>query len=320
LEPGQPDPDFRETASFCEEARERIHHRQRATLDAADYLFTQVVAKDEAHLEAWLGLAETHIHRMQLGYTTTLESAPQARGFLDHALSLDPASAPALAFKGLLLTWADWDFAGAEALLQKACELDPDAFIPNQAAAWHKLAVGEFESAERHSRAALAESPLAATARATWAFARMYRGDTRSAVDVAREMVRIDAYGSVSLALAALFEAGSGSSAKAVAMAEQSYDLLPESPASGAILAYALARDGIADRARALLESETKAGLLVGSNTLAALAWTELGEKGLALSALESGFETRCTWLLPMLHDPRLECLDCGPLKASIFK
>lgn len=103
-------------------------------------------------------------------------------------------------------------------------------------------------------------------------------------------------------------------------MAEQSYDLLPESPASGAILAYALARDGIADRARALLESETKAGLLVGSNTLAALAWTELGEKGLALSALESGFETRCTWLLPMLHDPRLECLDCGPLKVSIFE
>ena len=102
-------------------------------------------------------------------------------------------------------------------------------------------------------------------------------------------------------------------------MAEQSYDLLPESPASGVILAYALTRDGLVDKARALLESETKAGLLVGSNTMAAPAWTELGENDLALSALEWGFETRCTWLLLMINDPRIACLDCGPLKASIF-
>lgn len=58
----------------------------------------------------------------------------------------------------------------------------------------------------------------------------------------------------------------------------------------------------------------------MGSNTMAAPAWTELGENGLAMAALESGFETRCTWLLPMLNDPRIDCLDCGPLKASIFK
>ena len=37
-------------------------------------------------------------------------------------------------------------------------------------------------------------------------------------------------------------------------------------------------------------------------------------------SALESGFETRCTWLLPMLNDPRIGCLDCKPLKDTIFK
>jgi DNA-binding winged helix-turn-helix (wHTH) protein len=320
LETGHPDPDSWETVSFCKEARERIHHRQRATLDAADYLFTQVIERDEGHLTAWLGLAETQIHRMQLGYTTTMESALQAREFIEHALDLNPACADALAFKGLLLTWADWDFAGAEATLKRACELDPGAFISNQAAAWHKLAVGEFESAERHSKAAIAASPLAATARATWAFARMYMGDARIALDVAREMARIDAYGSVSLALAALFEGALGSPAKAVAMAEQSYDLLPESPASGAILAYTLARDGLVDKARALLESETKAGLPIGSNTMASPAWTELGENGIALSALEWGFETRCTWLLPMLNDPRIDCLDCEPLKASIFK
>jgi DNA-binding winged helix-turn-helix (wHTH) protein len=320
LDTGHADSDLRETASFCQEARERIHHRQRATLDAADYLFNQVVTRDEGHLPAWLGLAETQIHRMQLGYTTTMESALQARAFLDRALDLNPSCADALAFKGLLLTWADWDFAGAEALMKRACELDLNGFVTNQAAAWHKLALGEFESAERHSRVAAAASPLTATARGVWAFARLHRGDARAALDVAREMVRIDAHGSVSLGLAAIFEAALGSPAKAVAMAEQSYDLLPESPVAGAILAYTLAREGRVEKARALLESETKAGLPIGSNTMASPAWTELGENGLAMSALESGFETRCTWLLPMLNDPRIGCLDCKPLKDTIFK
>lgn len=316
----QVDQDFRKTVAFCREAWQRVYQRQRATLDSADDLFTQVLKKDERHLPAWLGLTEEQMHRMQLGYTTTMESAPKAWEAVNRALDLDPACADALALKGLLLTWADWDFAGAEAVLERACELDPDAYVPNEAIAWHKLALGKFESAERHCKTASAARPLAATARAAWAFAHMWQGDTGTALSIAREMARIDTHGAVSLGFAAIFEAASGASANAVSMAEQSFELLPESPVSGAILAYALARDGQVEKARALLESETKAGLPIGSNTMASPAWTELGENNLALTALESGFETRCPWLLPMLNDPRVACLDCEPLKAAIFK
>lgn len=320
LNTGQSDIDTRETVSFCQEAWYRAYQRQRATLDSAENLFTQVVDKHEEYLPAWLGLAETQIQRMQLCYSTAMESAPKAREALDHALALDPACADALALKGLLLTWAEWDFAGAGEILGRACELDPDAYMPNQATAWHELAVGKLESAEHHFKVASVARPLSMTAQAGRAFARMYFGDTMSALNVAREMVRIDPHGAVSQGLAAIFEAALSAPTEAVSMAEQSFQLLPESPVSGAILAYALARAGRAEEAKALLESETTGGFLIGTNTMASPAWVELGENRLALAALESGFATRCTWLLTMLNDPRLDSLDCEPLRAAIYK
>ena len=256
---------------------------------------------------------------MQLCCTTTLESAPRAWELVDRALDLDSACIDALAFKGLLLTWAESDFSAAEAVLQRACELDPAAYASNQAMALHKLALGEFEAAGRHFRASSSAKPLAMTARAGLAFARMYLGDTGTALDIAREMVRLDPHGPVGPGLASIFEAAFGDPAKAVSLAEQSVELLPESPVAGALLAYALARRGLAEQARALLESQTRSGTPIGSNTMAAPAWMELGEPGCALAALESGFSTRCPWLPQMLGDPRLGALDIEPLKAAIY-
>lgn len=319
LNTGQRDPDFRETLAFCQEAWHRVYQRQRATLDSAEHLFSQAVEKDGTYLPAWLGLTETHIHRMQLGYTTTLESAPSAWGAIDRALDLEPACTDGLAMKGLLLTWADWDFAGAEQALASACERDPKAYMPNQATAWHLLARGKLESAERHFKNASAAQPLSGTARAGWAFARMFKGDTATALNIAREMVETDPHGAVSLGLSAIFEAAFGAPTRAVSMVKQSFEQLPDSPVTGAILAYALAREGLVDQARTLLESQTKTGIVIGSNTMAAHAWLELGEPGFALAALESGFATRCTWLLTMLNDPRFETLDCEPLKGAIY-
>jgi len=320
LNTGQPVQEIREAIAICQEARQRVNQRLKFTLDSAEDLFSKVVEKDKTYIPAWLGLAEAQIHRMQAGYAPTMESAQQDWLFLDRVLDLDPNCADALALKGILLTWADWDFAAAEATLKRACDLDPNAYLPNQTTAWHKLALGKLKSAERHAKAAIAARPMSATAQTIWAYSLMQKGDHQTALSVAREMARKDSRGAVSLGLAAMFEAALGSAAEAVAMAKYSFELLPYSPVAGAILAYALARDGLLENAWTLLESETSDELPIGLNTMASPAWVELGENDLALAALESGFETRCTWLLPMLNDPRVACLNCEQLKASIFK
>ena len=316
---GRSEFDHQETLSFCQEAWHRVYQRQIVTLDSAELLFTQVNKKEKGYLPALLGLAETQFHRMHIGYKATIESAPKALAVLDRAVELDPACADALALKGLLLTWAEWNFAGAEDELKRACELQPNAYLPNQASAWHQLALGKFDSAEHHFKAASEARPSAMIALAGRAFALMYLGDNQKALNIARKMIQTDPQGAVSLIFAANFEAALGVATKAVSMAQQGFEQMPESPVSGAILAYALARAGAAKKARALLESKTKSGFLIGSNSLAGLAWLELGESAFALSALESGFATRCAWLLPMLNDPRIETLDCEQIKTAIY-
>ena len=318
LNTSQSDHDIRETLAFCQEAWHRVYHRQRATLDSAESLFAEATRKEAGYIPGWLGIAETQIHRMQLGYATTLEAAPKALEALDRALDVDFSSADALAFKGLLLTWAEWDFISAEEALNRACHLAADAYVPNHARAWHELAMGRYHWAERYARIASAAKPLSMTSRAIVAFARKYAGDRETALNVARDMVRIDAHGPVSLSLAAIFEADSGDPLEAVSMATRGYELLPESPVVGAILSYALARAGRADKARALLESRAKTGPRIGSNTMASAAWLELGENALAMTALESGFAIRCPWLLQMLNDPSFERLNCDPLKEAV--
>ena len=311
--------DLREKLSFCEEAWQRSYERRRVSLRSAEQLFTRVLSQDEDYLPAWLGLATTQIQSMQLCYTTTLESAPRAWALVDRALELDPASIDALALKGLLLTWAEWDFSTAETVLQRACETDPAAYWPNEARASLKLALGELESAERHFRAASLARPLSMMARVGIAFAQLYRGDDEAALKIAREMVQVDTYGPIAPGLASIFEATLGDPAKAVSMARHSLQRLPESPVAGAVLAYAFARAGQAEEARALLESQTRSGDQIGSNTMAAPAWMELGDADSAFAALESGFASRCTWLPQMLNDPRLRALDCDALKAAIY-
>lgn len=315
---GQPDHGSRETLSFCQEAWHRVYQRQRASLDSAEGLFTQAITRDERNLQGWLGLAETQIHRMQLGYAGTLDAAPQALEALDRALDLDSSNADVLAFKGLLLSWAEWDFPRAEELLERSCQLRPDDYIPAHARAWHELALGRYNLAESYARIASTANPLSMTARAVMAFARTYMGDSGTALDIAREMIRVDPYGPVSLCLATLFETDTGEPSEAVSMASRGFSLLRDSPVAGAILAYALARAGRTRKARGLLESQAKNGWRIGSNTIASTAWVELGENDLAIAALESGFSAHCPWLLTMLNNPRFEHLDCKPLKDAV--
>lgn len=318
LNTGQPDQQDQKVLSFCQEAWHRVYQRQLASLESAEFLFAEAESSGKGYLPARLGIAETQIHRMQLGYSTTMECAPKAGAAIDSALELDPACADALAMKGLLLTWAEWDFVGAEECLREARKRDPNAFIPMQATAWHRLALAKFELADQFFMAASAARHLSMTAWAGRALVHLYRGDARSALRFAQRMVRIDPHGGVSLGMAANIEAAVGDSARAVSMAKQGFEALPDSPVAGAILAYTLAREGLREEARTLLDSQTGNGVVIGLYTLASLAWLELGEPRSAYAALESGFATRCTWLLPMLHDPRLESLNCESMKKTI--
>jgi len=310
----------RRAASFCREAWHRLYQRRAASLESADHLF-DLAAKDSPNdMQPWLGLAETQIHRMQLGYAPTIEAWPRARAALDRALTIDPSSADALALLGLGLTWIEWNFAEARENLNQALQTDPDGYIPNQALGWHNLSLGRLDPALKQFRRAIEIDPAAMPARGVLAVTLMYRGDSENALSSARELLRLDPGGGVSQGYASIIEATHGDPRSAVESGKRSLEQLPESPVVGSFLAYAMARAQQQGEARALLESLAKKNSEGSVSAMACPAWLELGNRERALAALEAAAAMRCPWLPMILHDPRIDSLRTEPLFKAIFK
>ncbi len=317
---GDSDEAAQRAAAFCREAWHRLYQRRAASLDSADHLFDLAVAESPNDLQAWLGIAETQFHRMQLAYAPAIETWPHARAALDRALSIDPSSADALALLGLGLTWVECNFEEARVHLDRALQTDPDGYISNQASGWHELSLGRLDPALKHFRKAIGIDPAAMPARGIHAVTLMYRGNSEDALSSARELLRLDPGGAVSQAYACLVEATYGDPQRAVNSGEGSFQQLPESPVAGSILAYAMSRAGQHDEGRSLLESLAKKNPEGSLSAMACPAWLELGDRERALTALEAAAAMRCPWLPMILHDPRVDLLRAEPLFKAIYK
>lgn len=81
-------------------------------------LFRSAVLLDSTFALGYVGIADV----LGMGYQTSGE----ARALLDRALALDPTLGEAYASLGLIRTFQDWDWAGAEAAFERARALAPD--------------------------------------------------------------------------------------------------------------------------------------------------------------------------------------------------
>jgi tetratricopeptide (TPR) repeat protein len=113
---------------------------------------------------------------------------------------------------------------------------------------------------------------------------------------------------------AAAILAYNGQAARAIAMANQLARRLPYFDIAGSVQAYALARAGRADEARAVLERLQWLGReRYVLTTFSAAAYVALGETEMALAELRTAEKARCPWFFQTLADPRLESLRQHP-------
>ena len=85
--------------------------------------FQQAVAADSAFGPAYAGLADAY--NFLSDYVSPREVLDQMRSAARRAVQLAPNSAEALTALAGVQLWFDWDFAGAEASLRRASDLDP---------------------------------------------------------------------------------------------------------------------------------------------------------------------------------------------------
>jgi Tfp pilus assembly protein PilF len=139
------------------------YHRQKLTpedLDTAERYFNLALEKDPSYAPAYAGLARVWGGRQQMGITPPHEAGPKAKAAAERAVELDEGSAEAhLALAGII-TWTDWDWAGAEPEWRRAFELDPKS-ADTHAGFAHFLAItGRIDEAVPYSERALELDPF----------------------------------------------------------------------------------------------------------------------------------------------------------------
>lgn len=89
--------------------------------------FETAVALDPRFADAWDWLAYGYNHAAtQIGYLSPAEAYPKARTAALRALEIEPDLATAVSILGYIRAVFDWDWAGAEADLRRAIQLNPN--------------------------------------------------------------------------------------------------------------------------------------------------------------------------------------------------
>jgi TolB-like protein len=82
--------------------------------DAAQRFFDLALEKDSSYAPAYEGLTWVWMARQQMGFAPLSEAGPKAKAMALQALALDDNSAGAHEALATVMTWAEWDWAGAE--------------------------------------------------------------------------------------------------------------------------------------------------------------------------------------------------------------
>ena len=90
-------------------------------------------------------LAEAHTRQAFLRGSGREEPLRKARAAVERALELDPDLAEAHSALGLVRFYFEWDWAGAEAELRRAIELNPGSRVGQEEYGWFLTATGRLD-------------------------------------------------------------------------------------------------------------------------------------------------------------------------------
>ena len=129
-------------------------------LDIAQRYFELALEKDPSYAPAYAGLAWVWAVRQQRLITLPRETGPKAKAAALQAVALDDRSATAHAALAGIMTWTEWDWAGAELEWRRALELDPNAANTHAYFAHFLVIAGRLKDALLHSEKALELDPF----------------------------------------------------------------------------------------------------------------------------------------------------------------
>jgi len=164
---------------------------------AATY-FERATHLDPSYAPAWVGLSRARYWQANIGLVPTQEGQQLARDAIERALTLDPNLPEASIQMGRIKRQVDFDWAGADASIQRAIALEPGVPENLGQAAFMAVLFGRFEEALRLDGQALELDPLNAESWERLADNRFYAGQLDDATADIRKALELnpDTWGS----------------------------------------------------------------------------------------------------------------------------
>ena len=133
---------------------------KKSDLDAAQGFFDRALEEDSSYAPAYSGLAWVWMARQQMDFVPQSEGVPKAKEAALRAVELDDNSAEAHEALATVLTWGEWNWAGAQAEWTRTLELNPNGDNAHAYYAHYLAHLGRAAEGLRHSDLAVKLDPM----------------------------------------------------------------------------------------------------------------------------------------------------------------
>lgn len=301
------------------------NQRELESLNRAITYFEEAIKEDSGFAPAYAGLADCYTMRVLYSGLEPDKNYDAAMANAKKALSIDSKLAEAHTSLALVQLWHDWDWAGGEAELKRAIELNPSHSTAHQ---WYGMlmsAMGRHGEAIAELERARALDPLSPIINAGVGFVLLEAHQYGKATEQFRKALEINpkydrAREGLGLAYVHL-----GKYDKAIAEFDklQTDTNLENETKKKAYLAYAYAVAGNQEKARGVLrELESgQQGKVVSAFDLAVI-YVGLSESNKAFQLLERAYQDRprSQDLMFMKVDPALDPLHTDPRFGDLIR
>lgn len=271
------------------------------------------LAPDHAPSHAWMGAA--HATLGIAGCVPAREAFGRCRELSRRALELDPVLPEAHEFLGAVALFHDWNWTEAQALLDRAIELDPGSSGARNLRALLFACLGEADASVAEILRARDADPLSLITNTDVGNVLYYARRHEQALAQLQLALDLDpafahahfARGHVLLALGRVAE-GLAAVEQAVALSD------PQDAVSLGNLGYALARAGRTDDARAACNAlEANAGSRFTDPYQVALVQAGLADRDAMFPSLERALEARSRELITLMVNPVFDAVRDDP-------
>ena len=279
---------------------------------AVDY-YRQALEVDADYALAYAGLSDAYVLLVNHAGAPIKETIPMATAAATKAIELDPELADGYTSLGLVKTFYDWDWTGAETSLRRAIELNPSSSHAQHILAIRLILDGRLDEAAEHFRAAHDLDPLSPSINEHLAFPAYYSRDyDRAIVQFEKTIAMEPGFKNVHFRLALAY-VQKGRYQEAIDKIHDAQKISFDRDAV-AWIGYAYGLMGKEAEARAVLADlhAFSEELYVPSYNFA-IVHLGLGETEEAFEWLERGVKDKDYWLIFINVDPDLDPLRNDP-------